>query len=425
MKKFVLLVAVLMTIGSLLFATGVAEKPAATTPRPAVVKLQVWYAMSGASGETFVNQAKAFDEARADIELELTYSGSYADTATKVSAALLSGNAPDVAVMAAGQLYTGERGDFSMEQLINDADFNKNDIFDGMWEYAKYEGRVAAVPYGISTQVLYYNKKITDKAGLDLTNPPKTWQEFISLAKTAQQKGNATGSSDFWGFDTSDGVWLIKSMLYQNGNKVVEKQGENIVPVFQDAKGVQVAEFWKRLVDEGVMPAAQHNNAEKKFLAGNLAFIAASSNRISRWSSSDTVELGAIPMPSFTQRSLALGGNGIVILTQDEHNRQAGWELIKHLTKTENQTAFALSTGYLPIRKSALESSYVKEALATNPNYKVAFDQLETTWAYMHFGEMGTMDANFWYALDEIEKGVLTPAEAMDKAAKALLREME
>ncbi|MCK9287448.1 MAG: ABC transporter substrate-binding protein [Sphaerochaetaceae bacterium] len=425
MKKLVLCMAVLLVAGSLLYATGAAEQTPKTTPRPAVVKLQVWYAMSGASGEMFVKQAKEFDDARADIELELTYSGSYADTATKVSAALLSGNAPDVAVMAAGQLYSGERGDFSMEQLIEDPEFNKNDIFEGMWEYAKYEGRIASVPYGISTQVLYYNKKIIDKAGIDLSNPPKTWHEFLAIAKQAQQRGNATNSSDFWGFDTSDGVWLIKSMLYQNGNKVVDKQGENIVPVFQDAKGIEVATFWKRLVDEGVMPSAQHNNAEKKFLAGNLAFIAASSNRISRWTTSDTVELGAIPMPSFTQRSLALGGNGIVILTQNEHNRQAGWELIKHLTKTENQTAFALGTGYLPIRKSALDSQIVKDSLATNPNYKVAFDQLATTWAYMHFGEMGSMDANFWYALDEIEKNVLTPAEAMDKAAKALLKEME
>jgi len=425
MKKFALLVALLVVCASMVFAAGQTEKAPPATPRPAVVKLQVWYAMSGASGETFVKQAKAFDDARSDIELELTYSGSYADTATKVSAALLSGNAPDVAVMAAGQLYTGERGDFSMEQLVKDADFNKGDIYDGMWEYAKYDGRIASVPYGISTQVLYYNKKITDRAGLDLSNPPKTWPEFLQVAKQAQQKGNTANVADFWGFDTSDGVWLIKSMLYQNGNKVVEKQGDKIVPVFQDAKGVQVAEFWKSLVDQNVMPAGQHNNAEKKFLAGNLAFIASSSNRISRWASNDVVEMGAIPMPSFTQKSLALGGNGIVLLTQDFHNRQAGWELVKYLTQVDNQTAFALGTGYLPIRKSAQQSQIVKDALASNPLYKVAFDQLETTWAYMHFGEMGTMDANFWYALDEIEKAVLTPAAALDKAAKALVKEME
>ncbi len=425
MKKTMLMVMVLVLVCGLGFATGVKEAAAPATPRPAVVKLQVWYAMSGASGEAFTKQAKAFDEARADIELELTYSGSYADTATKVSAALLSGDAPDVAVMAAGQLYTGERGDFSMEQLVKEADFNAADIYDGMWEYAKYDGRIASVPYGISTQVMYYNKKILAQAGVDLSTPPATWEEFLKIVKIAQAKGNFTNQPDFYGFDTSDGVWLIKSMLYQNGNGVVESKDGKIVPVFADAKGVAVAEFWKRLVDEKVMPAGQHNNAEKKFLAGSLAFIAASSNRISRWGTTDTLELGAIPMPSFTQKSIALGGNGIVLLSQDVHSKQAGWELIKYLTKADNQTEFALGTGYLPIRKSAQQSQLVKDTLAKNPLYKVAFDQLEYTWAYRHFGEMGTMDANFWYALDEIEKGVLTPAAAMDKAAKALVKEME
>ncbi len=425
MKKILTIITLLALVCGFGFARGATEAAPVQSPRPAVVKLQVWYAMSGASGELFSKQAKAFADSRPDIELELTYSGSYADTATKVSAALLSGNAPDVAVMAAGQLYTGERGNFAMETLVNDPEFNKNDIYDGMWEYAKFDGRIASVPYGISTQVMYYNKKIIEKAGIDLSTPPATWEEFLRVAKIAQEKGNVLNQQDFYGFDTSDGVWLIKSMLYQNGNAVVESRNGKIVPVFADAKGVQVAEFWKRLVTEKVMPAAQHNNAEKKFLGGSLAFIASSSNRISRWATSDTLELGAIPMPAFTQKSLALGGNGIVILTQDTHKEQAGWELIKYLTRTDNQTEFALGTGYLPIRKSAQDSKLVQDILVTNPLFKIAFDQLETTWAYRHFGQMGTMDANFWYALDEIEKGVLSPAAAMDKAAKALIREIE
>jgi sn-glycerol 3-phosphate transport system substrate-binding protein len=54
----------------------------------------------------------------------------------------------------------------------------------------------------------------------------------------------------------------------------------------------------------------------------------------------------------------------------------------------------------------------------------VAFEQLENAWAYYHFSEMGTMDMYFWYALDEIEKGVLTPQEALEKAAESLVRDM-
>lgn len=422
MKRIASVTLILLAVGALLFAAGSKES---TTTRPDVVKLQVWYAMSGASGETFLAQAQAFDAARPDIELELTYSGSYADTATKVSAALLSGNAPDVAVMGAGQLYTGGRGNFAMEELVKDPDFNVADIYPGMMEYGMYEGRVAAIPYGISTQVLYYNKDILDKAGIDISNPPQTWDEFFRIAKLAQEQGNVNNADDFYGFDTSDGVWLFKSMLGQNDNSVVKKENGKVVPTYNDAKGVEVAEFWKKLVDEGIMPAGQHNNAEKKFLAGNLAFIAATSNRVARWNGNTNFELGAMPMPGFSKKSLALGGNVLVILTEETFKQDAGWELVKYVMEEPNQTAFALAAGYLPVRQSAMDNAETQRTITDNPMYKVAFDQLANTWAYYHFSEMGTMDSIFWYALDEIEKNVMTPAAALNKAADSLTKELD
>ncbi len=422
MKKVTVIVLVLIVVMALGFAQGAKEAPT----RPEVVKLQVWYAIGGASGEQFLALAKAFDDARPDIELELTYSGNYADTATKVSAAMISGNAPDAAIMAAGQLYTGERGNFSMETFVQDPVFKVDDIFKGMLEYGMFEGRIAAVPYGISSQVLYYNKDITDKAGLDLEKiPPASWAEFFQVAKTAMEKGNINNSSDFYGFDTSDGVWLFKSMLGQNDNEVVRKSGGKVVPVFHEASGVEVANFWKSLIDAQVMPASQHNIAEKKFLAGNLAFIAASSNRVSRWKGNTSFNLGAIMMPGFKNRSIALGGNVGVILTEEKFKSEASWELLKYLLEEKNQTIFALSTGYLPVRKSALDNPVVKEAFIANPLYRIAFDQLENAWAYLHFGEMGTMDAFFWYALDELEKNVLSPQAALEKAAASLVKEIQ
>jgi sn-glycerol 3-phosphate transport system substrate-binding protein len=423
MKKLIVAVLLAALAGTWCFAKGKTED---SGTRPEVVKLQVWYALGGVSGETFAAQAQEFDAAHPEIELELTYSGSYADTATKVSAALLSGDEPDVAVMAAGQLYTGARGDFSMENLVKDASFNLNDIYPGMMEYAKFDGRVAAIPYGISTQVVYYNKNITTAAGLDLEkNPPKSWEEFLRVAKTAMQQGNVNKVSDFYGFDTSDSVWLFKSMLGQSNNEVVRKVNGRITPVFNDAKGVEAATFWKRMIDEQIMPAGQHNNAENKFLAGNLAFLAATSSRISRWTGNTNFELGAIPMPSFQRSSLALGGNVMIILTTEKFKQEAGWELVKNMLAEKNQTPYATAAGYLPVRQSAVQNTELKALLAENPVYKIAFDQLPYAWAYLHFNEMGTMDSLFWYALDEIEKKVAAPKAALDTAAASLAMEIE
>lgn len=411
-------------------STPTPDPDAAPTEVPEVeepVALNVWYAVSGTSGETFVQLAEEFDAANDLVDLELSYSGNSSDTATKVSAALLTDTAPDVALMYAGPLYTGGRGDYTIQSLIEDEDFHADDIYAGMWDYCTYmDGGVCAVPYGISTQVLYYNKDILEAAGVDMTNPPATWEELREVCRQCIEKGNVNNADEFIGFEVSDAPWLFKSMLMQNGCAIIENNDGQIVPIYNDAQALEVAEYWKSLVDEGIMPAGEHNNAENKFLSGNCAFIAASSNRISRWPGATEFEIGAIEMPTFGEsRSLALGGNVLVILTQDPQRVAAAWEFIKAMTTTENITTFSLATGYLPIRRSSVETEQAQQAIADNEMYAVAFQQLDYTWAYVHFEQMGTMDIELRNALNKIEKEAGgTIQEVLDKAVDNLAVEI-
>lgn len=397
----------------------------ASMPVVAQTKLKVWYAISGDSGEAFKAMLDKYDAANDDVTIEYSYSGNYGDTATKVSAALISNTAPDVALMAAGPLYTGARGDYFIEQKIQEADFNKDDIYPGVWDYAKFNGRICAVPYGISTPIMFYNKAILEKAGISMKNPPKTWSEFAKVAKEAQAKGNVNNSADFWGFDVTDVGWLFKTMLNQNGNGVIQVKGTKIAPAFNDAKALEVALFWESLTNEKVMAVGQHANAEKKFLAGNLAFLVASSSRVARWSADPKLTIGAIPMPYFQKPSVALGGNVLVILSKDQKMKEAAWKLVRFLSNTENQTAFALKTGYLPIRKSGLKIPAALSAVETNQMFSVAFDQLDTSWSYWHFDQMGTMDQILAKAIDQFERKAATPKAALDKAAEDLQDEID
>ena len=396
----------------------------ATDPAPADlsgVSLDVWYAVSGNSGELFTQMSTQFEK-QTGATLKLSYQGSSSETATKVAAAQLNGTAPDVALMYAGPLYTGGKGDFNIDELMNGSLFDKADIFEGMLDYCTYmDDGICAVPFGISTQVLYYNKDLLAKAGVDMSNPPKTWNEFMETLKTVK---STTGAASV--FDTNDEAWLFKSMLMQNGCQIVQMDAEgSIEPIFNNEQAVQVADYWYSLITEELMPAGEHTNAENNFLSGKLAFIAASSNRISRWTGETSFGLGAIEMPYFTQPSLALWGNVMVILTKDPEKVQAAWQYICYLTNVENNTAFALNTGYLPIHKSAMEQDIVKKAIEENEMYGVAFKQLEYTWAYTHFEQMGTMDVQIKSMLNKLEKGRGSSQDLLNNAVNTLQKEID
>jgi sn-glycerol 3-phosphate transport system substrate-binding protein len=412
----------LLAFGS---ASAADNRPAARTP-DGKIKLSLWFALSGVNGDAFKAQVEAFNKSQDKIVAEPIYSGSYADTATKIVPAIEAKTQPNVALMAAGPLYTGGYDDWAILDYINsDREFNKDDIFAGMWEYSTFDGKVCAVPYNISTPVLFFNRDILSAAGLDAAKTPVSWNDLFAMAQKAQAGGNKNKSDDFWGFDASDAPWLFKAMLAQNGNPVVEtRQKTTTIPVYDRADAVEAASFWKKLVDEKLMPPAQHANAEKRFLAGNLAFIVASSSRIARWTTDAKFNLGAYALPKFKKSSVPLGGGGLVLFDKGKEANDASWQLVKFLMKAENQATFAMATGYVPVRKSSMEVPAVK-AVANNPLYKVALAQLADSWAYWHFNEMGTMDLLIGQALERLEKGKQSPAEAMKSSVTELKNEMK
>ena len=388
------------------------------------VELEVWYAVSGVTGETFEAQVAQYMKENPNIKIEISYAGSYADAAEKISANLLTGTAPDVALISAAPLYTGARGDYTIETLIEDPAFDKDDIFSGVWEYAMFDGRICSIPYGISVPVLYYNKDIIEAAGIDMaTEAPKTWDDLYALAERAQANGNINNSTAFYGFEVNDAPWLFKSMLNQNGNSIVDSANGN-APVYNDEKAAEVASFWQKLAVNGIMPVAEHSNADKSFLAGNVAFNVSSSIRLARWTDG-TVNYGVLPMPSFDEEAVALGGNMLTLFPDgsDDATIAAAWDLIKYLTNAENHTAFSMATGYLPIHASAAESEELKAYFAEDPRREVVFNQLNNSWSYWHFDEMGTMDWILGDVLGSIENG--TPVQdALDKGVEDLEREM-
>jgi len=387
------------------------------------VSLQVWYAVSGVTGEKFEALVKEWNAAHPNVTIELSYAGSYADAAEKISANKLTNTAPDVALISAAPLYTGgyQDGDWTIEGLIEDPEFDKDGIYDGVWAYAQFKGRNCALPYGISVPVLYYNKDIIAKAGIDLEkDAPKTWDDLYALAEKAVKDGGAT-----YGFDVNDVPWLFKSMLNQNGNTIIDTSSGEVEPVYNDDAAVEVATFWQKLTANGLMPVDQHGNADKTFQAGQTAFLVSSSVRLARWAgNTEIADFGCLPMPTFDKPSVALGGNHLVCFPNGDNAKlAAAWNLLKFLMSEEKHTEFALETGYLPIYDSAMNSETVKNAIAEDGRRQVVYDAMATSWSYWHFDEMGTMDQILGSTISEIENGA-NVQDALDDGVDQLLDEM-
>ncbi|MBO0885281.1 MAG: carbohydrate ABC transporter substrate-binding protein, partial [Mycobacterium sp.] len=73
-------------------------------------------------------------------------------------------------------------------------------------------GKILALPYGAGSYFLiFYNKKMMAKAGVDMSKPPATWQDMLALGR----KVKAAGENPFWVTNQEGyvGAWVIAALV--------------------------------------------------------------------------------------------------------------------------------------------------------------------------------------------------------------------
>lgn len=413
MKKLAKLLSLVLALGMLgsLCAPALAEE---TT-------LEVWYALSGTSGEAFLSIVDDFNAQNPDVKVVTSYSGGYTDTATKITSALASNTTPDVLI--GGQVtYTGAYGNFfAGEQATSDAEFNFDDVFEGLWEYGRYNGQICQIPYGISTNTMFYNKELAEAAGLNLEeHAPKTWADFLEVCKTL--KAYYSDKTDFIPFVVSDEDWLTKTQLLSCGNSVIAHNDDysEKTAAFGSEECAKVAQWWQDMVREGVMDMTMNQNGVNVFASGNAVFFAGSSTKIIEWNETMGANLCAIEMPMFDVQAVAMGGNTISIFpAEDEARRAAAWNFVKFVTSSEENAKFAVNSGYMPIRKSAADTEEVKQAVASMPSYATAFKQLSYAYAYVNIDDYAALGTALATARQKVTSDLNYDAlTAMQEAAE-------
>lgn len=412
---------ILSLVLSLVMLFSMASMAAAESTDP--ITLDVWYALSGSSGEAFMQTIEDFNALNTGIVINASYSGGYNDTSTKITAALASNPKSTPDVLIGGQVtYTGAYGNFyAGEQAQADPEFNFDDVFSGLWDYGIYNDQYCQIPCGISTNTMFYNKELVAAAGLDMeTDAPTTWDEFIEVCKKVQA-ANAD-KTDFIAFCVKDEDWLTNTQIMQCGNPVIACNEDYSVKsaAWGTEECAKVAQWWQDMTREGVMASTYNENGVNHFAAGNAAFFAGSSTKIIDWTESMGDNLGAIEMPYFDVQAVAMGGNTICIFPYyGEECAQAAWTFVKFVTSSEANAKFAVASGYLPCRASGAETAEVKAAMEAMPTYAVAFKQLSYARAYVNIDDYAAKSTALAYARQLVTEDLsYDPLTAMQESAE-------
>lgn len=412
MKARKLLLALSMLLFAILFAACSAKDEGGSSDGETVeLEMYSWRAEDRAAYEKII---EAFEDKHPNIKVKFTPFES-TEYNTILTNAIISGEGPDIAQL---RPYSGTK------TLADNGDLVKLDDIDGLSNInSDYldaargsDGSVYGVPLTLNAGVIFYNKGLFDKYGLEA---PTTWDEFIEVSETLKENGIipvAQAGRAAYLLSMLHGV--VSPSLY-GGNEMVDDLLSGKTDLLDD----RMLKTLDRLLElEQYLPkdfiALDDNDAQALFYAEEAAMYINGDYRLGTFEkNAPDLELGVIPglkIEGSDEVPVMTWVDGSYGVLETSKNKEAAIKFMEFMTTQEFGQIFTDEFN----RVSAVEG--------VNPKHEIvqqisdAKDKSSTPYLFLvHFGEGSpTTKTVFEDSLQGMFLGEITKEEVLEAAQK-------
>lgn len=318
-----------------------------------------WHAMGGGQGEALEALVDKFEEENPNIKVDLQNQGNYGDLSQKLTATMQS---PDD-LPTISQAYGDWMVPFMEEDLVTDLKpYIENeeigfddyeDILSGLREETTQDGEITSLPFNKSTEVIWYNKDLFDELDLEV---PTSFEELEEVSKTIYEEKGIPGV----GFDALSNYYATylkdQGVDMDSNLDVTSDESKEAINYYLD--GIKEGYFRIAGTDQ-YMSGPFANEQVGAYIGSNAGEVYIEDGVEGKF------EYQAAPYPA--DQSVQQGTNIYMFDNAGAEEKTAAYEFLKFLTSKDSQIEFALATGYMPIRKSAIEDEEY-----TNSDSKIA-----------------------------------------------------
>jgi len=285
-KRGVILILLAMMLGAMI---GCGKKPVENTNESAVAREAtkevrfMWWGSDARHAAT-VEAMKLFESRNPNVKLQAEYSG-FSGYFDKLTTQLSAKTGPDLVQLS----YTNVADYVTFGQLLPLDPFiekgliSVENLSEATLDMYRFDGKLYAIPSGVSTTLLFYNKDMFDAAGVAYPNESWTWNEYIETAKKLTKDTNGDGKVDIWGTGEMVKVAGIdmsfKKYLYERNGSLWSDDLSKVA--FNSDAGIAALEFIKSFQTMGIIPpiemTAANPDGVDDFQLGRVAMYIASS----------------------------------------------------------------------------------------------------------------------------------------------------
>ena len=407
------------------------DTPSTDSEGNTIVKIMFHVDKSSTEGQAYQKRINAFNAAYKDqkIKAQAIFKARSAGASgyeTELQNNQLEGTLADIitfdapntaAYASAGLLY-------DISDLISEEEQEK------FFSLNKYNGKLYGLPIQESSAGFFYNKKIFNAAGIDVSGytaeNPWTLEQFKDVC--ARLKAHGVDYAVDMRLDaTKDETapYLLYPFIYATGGEFVSEDGYTARGYYNSKETQAGFQFIKDLISSGY---TSYSIGATDFFTGKVGMYLSSGWTIPdldnkyREIFASRDDWGLLPYPKGVEAASATGSWSYAITNNHHTDKTATLELLKWMTSAESSEAITNATGMIPARRDV-----VKNYQPGSPEYTllkqlelsgrerpvtVAYPTFSTTFNQIIYG-LGNGNVS-----DLVNNATNTLQDAMDKVKK-------
>jgi len=408
-------------------------------------EIHLWHAMGGALRDALDTFVERFNESQKEHRIVAEHKGSYEDTMIAALAAQRAGNGPHLVqvyevgtahMMAARSAYR------PVWQVLGEASerVETKSFLPAVASYfSDHKGRLLALPFNISTPILFYNKDAFRRARLDPERPPRTWYEMPDVLGELKESGFECPYTTTW----PSWVQLENMSTWHNQDFATRENGlggldaKLVFNTHLMVRHVSMLASWARSGD--FTYSGRRIEGERRFVKGECAMLTAGSSSDAELRRASGFDFGVAQLPYYDDVKGAphhslIGGAGLWVLAGRKSAEYRGAaKFLAYLAKPEVQAEWHQRTGYVPVTRAAYDLTRTQGYYAVRPGQEIAIRQLllqapTRESRGIRIGEFQKIRQIIEEELEAVWEAGKPPKLALDHAAErgnALLRKFE
>jgi multiple sugar transport system substrate-binding protein len=223
-----------------------------------------------------------------------------------------------------------------------------------------YKDKIYALPFTAEASVLYYNKGLFKKAGLNPDKPPTTWAEIESDATKITALGGGVKGYYFSGACGGCNVFTLSPLIWGSGGDIMK--GDKAA--LDSPEVTNALTFYRDMWTKGLIsPSAKTDDGATfggGFGDGKLGMVGSGAFQVgSLKKDHPEVDFGVTPLPGKDGGSSSFAGGDTITIMKGTKNTDAAWKFVQWATDAGQKDVAA--AGVVPVRSDIAASDYVTQ----------------------------------------------------------------